>query len=245
MENATQTREKIISILTNFLSEQHAIETLKQCESFLEFMLKENEKFNLTAIRDYDEALARHILDSLIPLWVYPELFRGQKMIADIGSGAGFPGIPLAFALPETKIFMIESVGKKSGFIKIAKEKFDISNSEVISERAETAARDVKYREKFDIALTRALGSLPVIIELSLPFLKLHGKSIAYKGKSAADEITKSERALEMLGGKIEDIKNYSEINSMDLNLVLIEKLTATDKKYPRIAGTPNKSPIL
>jgi len=209
-----------------------------QLGAFLDLLLEANTRFNLTAITDPEQAWHRHILDSLtlLPYLVQPD----AKRVADIGSGGGLPGIPLAIVLPNVEFALIEATGKKADFLREAADKLGLGNITVINERAETIGRDHKqHREQYDAVIVRAVGKLRVLLELSAAFVKVGGHVLAVKGERASEEIAEAKQALHALHCAIVDTHR-----TPTGTIVVIEKLRKTPRIYPRRAGEPKRAPL-
>ena len=214
----------------------------EQIEQFYEYMrlLKEwNEKINLTAITEPKEIIEKHFIDSLT---VLPYISENDKVI-DVGTGAGFPGIPLKIAKPKSKITLLDSLNKRIVFLEEVISKLGLTEIYCIHGRAEEYA--LEKREFYDVALSRAVAELPVLLEYLLPFVKVGGKCICMKGPKAMEEIEKSSKALEILGGKIEKVENIKIEGEMDRNIIIISKIKNTPANYPRKAGMATKKPIV
>jgi len=200
-------------------------------------LIEANKTTNLTRITSAEEFETRHIVDTHTLL---PWLNSGMKII-DIGSGAGFPALPLAVALPDSQIVAVESVGKKVRFIEQAIQALALTNITAIAERSETLAHDRRYRGQFDVATARAVASLNILAELCLPFVKPGGLFLAMKTQSAMEtELPAAENAIKLLGGKVRAVKPTLE----NRVIVVIEKVGPTPVQYPRQAGIPNKKPL-
>lgn len=218
-------------------------EQLIELESLVRELLLWNEKVNLTAIREEKEVWLKHILDSLTILPVLPN--QPFSMI-DIGSGAGFPGLPIKIARPESSVVFLEAINKKTQFTDYIINKLNLTNSHTANDRAEVLAHEEKYREHFDVATARAVAMLPILLEYALPFIKVGGIFVAQKNydEKFQEELTSAKNALEILGGRIKEIR---EINISGLSkraLVIIEKITPTPKDYPRKNGIPKVKPL-
>ena len=211
---------------------------------YYELLIEWNEKINLTAITEPREVAIKHIVDSLS--CYQKELFTGQVSLIDVGTGAGFPGLPLKIFYPELKLTLLDSLNKRVKFLQLVVDELGLKDVEVIHARSEEAARNKKYREKFDLATARAVARLPIICEYCLPFVKQGGTFIALKGRQYEEEIQEAQKAFSVLGGKL--------VKSMPVKLpeledkravVYIKKEKATPKVYPRKAGTPERNPII
>ncbi len=202
-----------------------------------------NEKFNLTAIRDREGIRIKHFLDSLTCLKAYPDL-QFQKVI-DVGTGAGFPGIPLKILCPGIRLTLVESIGKKAAFCQHIVETMGLKNVTVIVNRAEELGQSPAHREQYDLALARAVASLPVLVEYLLPLIRLGGKMVAQKGDAAPAEVHQAENAIKILGGRFEQLTPITlPAVTGERYLVSISKIAATPKNFPRNPGIPQKNPL-
>ena len=206
---------------------------------YMEGILEWNEKINVTSITDEKMFIVKHFLDSLTVM----QFIKEKKSLIDIGTGAGFPGIPLNIMCEEKKITLIDSINKKLNIIRDLSEKLNLINLEIIHTRAEDLAIKKEYREKYDIATTRAVSNISTILEYMLPFLNKGGIAICMKGPNYKDELENSKKAIEVLGGKLKEIKTI-KINEDERNLIIIEKVKETPKNFPRGKGKPLKEPI-
>ena len=217
--------------------------TEEQLQKFYEYMnllIEWNKKINLTAIIEPEDIVLKHFIDSLT---ILPFIDKNKKII-DIGTGAGFPGIPLKIMNKNTKITLLDSLNKRINFLNIVIEKLDLSNIQAIHGRAEEIARNKLYREKYDVAVSRAVANLSVLLEYMLPFIQKNGICICMKGPNVEEEIEKANNALETLGGKIENIEHLKLPGELERNILIIRKVKETPKKYPRKAGIPAKQPL-
>src|SRR5574344_585082 len=212
----------------------------KKLQTFMELVLKENEVMNLTAITDKDEFIEKHFYDSLLPSEV---VNFNNKNIVDIGSGAGFPGIPLAIAFPKSKVTLIDPMQKRCIFLNNVVKELDLKNVAVICKRAEDLGNDL--RESFDIVTARAVTKLRVLVELCVPYLKNKGIFVAYKGTKYQEEIDESSHALKMLNSKVTFIQNRKlPISKEDRFNIIITKEKNIDKKFPRDFSQIKKNPL-
>ena len=215
-----------------------------QIEKFYKYMnllIEWNEKINLTAITEPKEIIIKHFIDSLTVL----KDIKGKNTLVDVGTGAGFPGIPLKIMDEEIKITLLDSLNKRINFLNEVINQLDLKNIETIHSRVEDAGKNKKYRERFDIATARAVANLATLSEYMLPLVKVGGKSICMKGSEVSEELKNSKKAISILGGEIESIDNFKLPKSdMMRNIVIIKKVKNTPSKYPRKAGTPSKEPI-
>lgn len=216
--------------------------TFEKFMQYADILVEWNKKVNLTSIIDVKDIIVRHFLDSIS---VFPVLSDVEGKLIDIGSGAGFPGIPLRLVLEKPEILLIDSNGKKIDFLNHVIISLGLKNISAKKIRAEDMGKDKNKREIYDAAVIRAVSTLPVILEYCLPFLKCGGIFAAMKGKMS-DEVKQSERALSELGGKIEDIKQIVlPFTDYKRTIIIIRKVRQTSLKYPRKAGKPTKYPII
>ena len=206
-------------------------------------LLEWNQKFNLTAIRDVESIRIKHFLDSFSCVLAWKGSPPSQ--LIDVGTGAGFPGIPLKILYPNLKLTLIESVGKKAKFCQHIVDLLSLKNVDVIQARAEDVGQDSKYRERYDWAVARAVANLSVLSEYLLPLVKVGGNMLAQKGESGPAEAQSAEQAMNVLGGKL---KQLIPVNlpgvAEDRYLVVVEKVAATPPKFPRKPGIPAKQPL-
>lgn len=204
-------------------------------------MLEWNQKINLTAIEEPKEVITKHFVDSLsIQKW----LKRGDK-VADIGTGAGFPGIPLSIVREDCNFLLLDSLNKRVVFLNEVIKELNLKNVTAIHARAEETAQLKEYRENFDIVTSRAVANMSTLLEYLLPFCKDKGLAICMKGSNIEEEIENSKKALQILKGKIENIESFSlPFTDYGRNIVLVRKIGITPKNYPRKQGKPAKEPI-
>lgn len=218
---------------------------VRQFFDFMNMLIEKNKVMNLTAIDEPSEIITRHFIDSCMPVMIYgKEKFEGLQVI-DVGTGAGFPGLPLAIVLPETKFVLTDTLGKRVKFIDEVVKKCQIGNVKTIKARAEDLARDKMFREEFDICFSRGVAKLSVLTEYSLPFVKVNGKMLSFKLNDCDVELKQSEQALTILGGMFHVKQPYTLLSDEPQRCIVeIEKVKPTPKQYPRKAGTPSKSPL-
>lgn len=203
-----------------------------------------NEKFNLTAIRDIEQIRNKHFLDSLTCVLAWGD--KRPKSLIDVGTGAGFPGIPLKIIFPSLRLTLVESVGKKTKFCQHLVDILKLEHVEIIQDRAEVLGQNLKYREKFDWAVARAVANLPVLVEYLLPLVRLGGGVIAQKGESGPAESQKATRAIQILGGTFRQLLPVTIPGVVEERyLVIIDKNARTPKLYPRRPGIPAKQPLV
>ena len=214
---------------------------LNAFETYYDMLIDRNKVMNLTAITEFDEVMDKHFLDSVY-LFRSIELKADYKLI-DIGTGAGFPGIPLKIVFPELKITLLDSLNKRVGFLNDVIDELNLNDIEAIHGRAEDIARDKAYRASYDIAVSRAVANLSTLSEYCLPFMKIGGKFVSYKSGDCADEVDNAKAAIHLLGGKINKIDEFSYSNN-SRSFIVIDKVMNTSNKYPRKAGLPSKKPL-
>ena len=204
-----------------------------------------NTRMNLTGDTDFDMSIDRHYTDSLAPLR-YEELFPQNASLIDVGSGAGFPGLPLAIARPDLQVTLLDSLMKRIHFLSAVVEELGLANVRLVHARAEDGGRDPRLRETFEIAVARAVAPLPVLCELLLPFVAVGGRMVCYKGPSAAEELEAGEKAAKIVGaGKIQTLPVVLPSQPDWQHCVITcEKKVKTVRQYPRKAGTPSRDPL-
>lgn len=217
--------------------------TLDKFKTFMNFILDRNGKVNLTAVTDPNDFETKHFADSL--MCCTSPVFKEAKRIIDIGTGAGFPGIPLAICFPEKEFVLLDSLNKRIKIINEAINLLELRNVTAVHARAEDLARNKLHREQYDLCLSRAVSNLTVLAEYCLPFVRTGGYFGAYKTEKAEQEIKESMKAVRILGGKLTDRTRYTIKGvESDRQIVWIEKTALTPLKYPRKAGIPEKEPI-
>jgi len=220
---------------------------VEQFELYYQELIEWNQKINLTAITDYSSVQVKHFLDSLTIILALPEegIEKPDVNIVDIGTGAGFPGVPLKILFPQPRLVLIEPTIKKTAFLHYIVRKLELENIEVLNSRAEEAAHLPLYRERFALVLSRAVALLPTLLELTLPFCQIGGRFIAQKKGEIDREINKAQGTITLMGGKLDQIKKIELDEFTDERyLVIIDKIYPTPSKYPRRLGLPRRRPI-
>lgn len=229
--------------------------TEEQTEKFMDYyelLIEWNSFMNLTAITDFDEVILKHFVDSLaiyqIPVFKnrLDKLDKSCSMsLIDVGTGAGFPGIPLKIVFPKIRVMLLDSLNKRVNFLNTIIDKLGLEGIEAVHGRAEDLARREEYREQYDLCVSRAVANLSTLTELCIPFVKMDGYFISYKSEKISEEYAAGKKAIDILGGKLEDILEYQLPNSdISRSLLIIKKEKNTPKKYPRKAGTPAREPL-
>ena len=204
-----------------------------------------NRRFNLTRITGRDQVQTLHFLDSLSAVLAFPPEVKANGRVVDVGTGAGFPGIPLRIALPGLHLILLESVGKKATFLRYLLDTLNLPDVQILQGRAETLARNPDIWETFDVALARGLAPLPVLAELTLPFCKPGGVVAAHKKGDISQELDDAQNAIATLGGKLANIHPV-RLPSLDDHraIVVLKKISSTPARYPRRPGIPKKRPL-
>ncbi len=233
--------DKLNTITTQFGLELSEYQ-LQQFSRYYEILVEWNSFMNLTAITEKNEVIVKHFADSLL-LYKYKNLHESASLI-DVGTGAGFPGIPLKIAFPELKVTLMDSLNKRLNFLNEVIKELKLENVETVHARAEDGGRNPLYREKYDIVVSRAVANLSTLSEWCLPFAKVGGYFIPYKSNALSDEMSDGKKVIRILGGQVENIFN-TNIPDTDnqRSFVFVKKIGNTDKKYPRKPGA-SKKPI-
>ena len=229
---------------------------LEQMETYLEMVVERNKVMNLTAITDREEFIEKHLLDSVAPLFADPELCKlflpdgpdtptGSVRLIDVGTGAGFPGIPLKILCPSLSVTLLDSLQKRVGFLQEVIEALGLKDISAVHMRAEEGGQDKALREKYDLAVSRAVANLSMLAEYDLPFVKVGGTFLAYKSGEIGEELSQAENAIRLLGGKAGDVV-YITLPNSDIRraFVPIRKVKPAPKTYPRKAGAAKKNPL-
>jgi len=217
---------------------------LEQFQAYYQLLREWNQRFNLTAIVDYQEVQIKHFLDSLtVSLVMTTDVSRVRVM--DVGSGAGLPGIPLKIALPQIRLTLLESVGKKTVFLSHLVNALGLEDVEVVTGRAEEVAHLSSFREKFDVTISRGVAGMATLCELCLPFCRIAGIFIAQKKGDIDQEVTQAEKAMALMGGQVLQVRRVDLPELADNRyLVVVKKVSATPSRYPRRPGMPGKRPL-
>lgn len=214
-----------------------------QFEKYYELLTEWNKVMNLTAITEFEEVMVKHFVDSLAAVKCI-SLNKNQALL-DVGTGAGFPGLPLKIVYPQLKVVLLDSLNKRIRFLNEVVDNLGLSGVETIHGRAEDIAKRAEYRESFDIVVSRAVSNLSSLSEYCIPFVKKGGYFISYKSGNVDEEVNQAEKAIRVLGGEKEKTEKFSLPDTdMERSLVMIKKVSVTPKKFPRKAGTAVKDPI-
>lgn len=236
MNNVLTEKVKELSIVLND-------KQIQQFEQYYNILVEWNKVMNLTAITEYEEVVEKHFLDSLTI--VYAINMEKNETLIDVGTGAGFPGIPLKIAFPHLKVTLLDSLNKRIKFLNEVIDLLELNDIKAIHGRAEDYAKQVEYREQYDICVSRAVANLATLSEYCLPYVKMDGLFVPYKSGEIDEELKSSEKAVSILGGKVEEVVKF-QLPGTDIgrSFVKIHKIKETKKKYPRKAGMPTKEPL-
>ncbi|MFY4776211.1 16S rRNA (guanine(527)-N(7))-methyltransferase RsmG [Metabacillus sp. RGM 3146] len=216
---------------------------LSQFDKYYELLVEWNEKMNLTSITEKREVYLKHFYDSITAAFYFD--FTKPISLCDVGAGAGFPSLPIKICFPELSVTIVDSLNKRITFLEHLAKELGLSNVTFCHDRAETFGQNKAFREKFDVVTARAVARMSVLSELCMPLVKTGGSFIAMKAASAKDEMNAAEKAIKLLGGKVENTHTFElPIENSDRSIIIINKLKPTPAKYPRKPGTPNKTPI-
>lgn len=230
--------DKLLNINISLSEKQY-----KQIYKYYDLLVEWNKVMNLTAITDEVEFANKHIYDSVL----IQQCFNMEHVtsVIDIGTGAGLPGIPLKIVFPHLKITLLDSLNKRINFLNRVVEELDLDDVETIHGRAEDFGKAEEYRELYDLCVSRAVSQLPVLSEYCIPFVKVEGHFVAYKSVATDEEIANGKKAIQVLGGHIEDVKEIKLLGEeVKRRFVIVKKDNNTPGKYPRKAGKPQKSPL-
>ena len=233
--------EEEMSKKSKILGVRFSVEQIEQFYKYMNLLIEWNEKMNLTAITEPKEIILKHFIDSITIL----KYIDDNSKLVDVGTGAGFPGVPLSIMNLTLKITLVDSLNKRLIFLQEVVKELNLKNIEIVHARAEEFGQNKNYREKFDIATSRAVANLATLSEYLVPLVKIGGKIISMKASNAKEEINDAQKAIEVLGGKIEKIEEF-DLPESDIGrtIIIIDKNKCTPAIYPRKAGTPAKEPI-
>lgn len=237
-------KELFSNILTNYANKidiEFSEEQIDKLYNYMNLLLEWNEKINLTAITEPKEVILKHLIDSV----TISKFIKSNSYVADIGTGAGFPGIPLKILREDIEVVLVDSLNKRINFLNEVIKELKLDNIKTVHARAEDFGQDKNYREKFDVVTSRAVANLSTLSEYLIPLAKVDGKCLCMKGPGADDEIKNAKNAINTLGGTITNVHVFNLPDSdIGRTVVEIEKVKNTDKKYPRKAGVPSKEPL-
>ena len=222
----------------------HVTVSEQQVQQFLDYyemLIEKNKVMNLTAITDFDEVVEKHFVDSVAAVQMMA--FDGPLRVLDLGTGAGFPGIPLKIVFPGLNVVLADSLNKRLVFLNEVIEKLGLSDIKTVHGRAEDLARMPVYREQFDVCVSRAVANLSTLAEYCLPFVHIGGTFLSYKAGECDEEVAAAKSSVFLLGGKVKEVRKF-ELGESRRAFVAIEKVNGTPKKYPRKAGMPTKNPL-
>ena len=225
----------------NKISVELSEKQLEQFKIYYEMLVEKNKVMNLTGITEWNEVLEKHFLDSVSLIRAID--LNQELTVMDMGTGAGFPGIPLKIAFPKLKVTLADSLNKRVLFLQEVIDALGLEGIEAIHGRAEDLAKDKKYREQYDLSVSRAVANLSTLSEYCLPYVKIGGQFISYKSGECDEEVAASKSAMFLLGGKVKEVIKF-ELGENSRSFIVIEKTKGTPKTYPRKAGTPAKNPL-
>ena len=231
----------------NFIKELEKIsihlseKQLEQFKVYYEMLVEKNKVMNLTGITEWEEVLEKHFLDSISLIRAID--LNKEIHVIDMGTGAGFPGIPLKIAFPNLKVTLADSLNKRVLFLQEVIDELGLEDIVAIHGRAEDLARDKSLREQFDLSVSRAVANLSTLSEYCLPFVKIGGQFVSYKSGECDEEVDASKSAVFLLGGKVKEVVKF-ELGESGRSFIVIDKVNGTPKTYPRKAGTPSKKPL-
>jgi len=217
---------------------------LDQFDLYFQLLVEWNEKMNLTAITEKEEVYLKHFFDSISASFFFD--FSKEYSVVDVGAGAGFPSIPIKICFPQLKVTIVDSLNKRINFLHHLAEQLKLEQVSFFHSRAEDFGQNKEHREQYDVAIARAVARLNVLSELCLPLVKKNGYFVGMKGMKGEDELTEAQKAIQILGAKIEKVHTFQlPEEESERNIIVLHKLKETPKKYPRKAGVPNKQPLI
>lgn len=217
---------------------------VKQFHQYYGLLVETNEHVNLTAITEQHEVYLKHFFDSLTVAQYVTSLQTTNQTLIDVGTGAGFPALPLKIAFPQLRVTLVDALQKRVRFLNTVVEALGLDHVTIVHGRAEDIGQEQRFREQFDYATARAVARTSVLAEYTLPFVKIGGQLLVMKGANAQQELGDGEKALHTLGGRFKEVFDFQLPNGDKRFIQIIDKVQKTPKKYPRQAGTPNKKPI-
>ena len=233
---------KELTKLASKIEIQLSLDEIEKLYKFMYLLLEWNEKINLTAITEPEDIILKHFVDSI----TIKKYIKSENKVLDMGTGAGFPGIPLKIISSDTYFTLVDSLNKRIIFLNEVCDKLKLDKIENIHSRAEELAKNKKYREQYDVVTSRAVARLASLVEYMLPFVKVGGICICMKGSNVDEELIEAKKAINVLGGEIEKVDKFLLPNSdIERNIVIIKKIKNTSCKYPRKPGTATKQPII
>lgn len=240
-------KEKKLQLLEEAFAQIHLQLESYQYEQFLQYyemLIEKNKVMNLTSITEFEEVIHKHFVDSVVN---FEKIVDNSKKISliDVGTGAGFPGIPIKIVYPFIKIVLLDSLNKRVKFLQEVIESLELQDIIAIHSRAEDAGRNVQYREIFDYCVSRAVANLAILSEYCLPFVKIGGCFISYKAGAVEEELEQSKKAIQLLGAEVEEKKDFILPNTdIHRSMIYIRKVKSTPQRYPRKSGMPSKEPL-
>ena len=217
-------------------------EQVEKLTRYYELLIEWNEKMNLTALTEPEDVALKHFCDSIL-LLKYAKIPEGSSLI-DVGTGAGFPSVPVKIVRPDIKLCLLDSLNKRLTFLTEVVNELNLTDVKIVHSRAEDGAKKAELREKFDFATSRAVAQLNVLSEYCLPYVKVGGAFIAMKGKYSEEEISNAKSAIKLLGGKTVKVDTYNLADTSERTIINIKKLSSTDKKYPRTSAKIKSKPL-
>ncbi len=210
----------------------------KQFKTYFSLLVETNKRMNLTAITEEKDVVVKHFLDSVLPAQYLPQ----NSKVIDVGSGAGFPAIPLKIVRPDLQICMVDSLNKRIGFLNEIIVALNLKNTEAVHARAEDFCQ--KHRESFDVAVARAVAETNTLVEYLLPLIKIGGVALIYKSTKLDEELSNAQNAIKILGGRIENVVDFTLEEELERKILIVRKTSSTPAKYPRGQNKPKTNPI-